>query len=944
MVPNTQAVCGTAIGGVCVLDMAAYWAGDNTQTQALTGALYYLNNFEQITPLLCIETLTDCLNEGGGYYITSYGVGYWLPQFIMAYEMVRSQMTTLQQQTFTAKILNDLAVWGGVNGSPSTNCTNPSATAVPTATYGLPPTYNGGTTLTALSNSGGGFTATVSSTTGLLVGKYVILAGTAGGVGDGTYRVLTVTDSTHFVFGTGGASGTYTLTGVTIQNISEYATTSAPFFGSTVNTGDWMSFGTYAPHTYKVEEFIDSTHAFLTIFNGYTSQTSSIDTASNDTIYYRPATWAAGNCGWIWAIKHDQYTPRQLSWPNSTSTSYPPDGGQNGDNPSFNLGYSALWGLLESYLSLANDDVNWSTRGALQLVAAYNTWYTYPYTLETTLGTGFHTSGNAYGNMRFNVFMPGVAMAVMNSLVSPPSLLTTSSTWALNILQTTYADTLPNAQRGTMWWGQTSVSGPSFSGGFNNDQSLNGQLMLNSWFQGTPQAAYFQWWLNNYVCTGCGYGTPPGTAPWFIASNLTNAPAWDYLFSDTAYTSTPLTGAGQLTLLQNQTQSGSTGSQMDAVISRASPTPFASRDETLTVLQNFYIPGFVDHQVTQGDSPPYGNYNIYKDYCILCADFNLGGNDPSIDCCITGSDSSGDLTRTNCQCVYIGTGSLYTTGGAIYGQSVGIPFAAGSSDYAYGMADVTHGYDGLGLGVTYGHKHIIDFKKSGQQQFVVDIMDYGTSTGQPKTAYFFYSTVNSIGSTSLSGNILTASQTIGGFVNNSQILTGIISPSPVFVTGGTSLDGDAYALQACPGTGTCDGTNTAMVMAAIHMPVTGTGNTFPTVDAATSDSNHYCPQIHGTSPYLVCIGIGGTTYNSLTFTASVSSAPALLASITPGSYNLTGPSGLVSGSPFTVTIASDSIYATLPTTGPYTLSLTSAGVGVGGITMINSTSINSTSH
>lgn len=107
---------------------AQYWYSDNSQTTYLNAALYLLNNMQQYVSLVCNEGVKDCVNGGNGYWNGSYGPAYYMPNWIYAYELVRSQMTATQQQTFADKWLNDSAQWGGtgLGGSSSTSCTNPT--------------------------------------------------------------------------------------------------------------------------------------------------------------------------------------------------------------------------------------------------------------------------------------------------------------------------------------------------------------------------------------------------------------------------------------------------------------------------------------------------------------------------------------------------------------------------------------------------------------------------------------------------------------------------------------------------------------------------------------------------------------------------------------------------------------------------------------------------
>lgn len=114
-------------GGAQAAMFAAYWYSDNSQTAYHDAALSMLNHIEQYFPLFCDETQQDCVSDGGtGYYVGSYGVIFWLPQWLYAYELMRGEMTVTQQQAFADKVLNDFSAFGGVGGSPNTSCTNPT--------------------------------------------------------------------------------------------------------------------------------------------------------------------------------------------------------------------------------------------------------------------------------------------------------------------------------------------------------------------------------------------------------------------------------------------------------------------------------------------------------------------------------------------------------------------------------------------------------------------------------------------------------------------------------------------------------------------------------------------------------------------------------------------------------------------------------------------------
>lgn len=115
-------------GGYFTASMAMQCYSDATQTAYCNAALDMLNHIEQYFPIFCDENQNDCVSQGTtGYYTTEYGIVYWMHEWIFAYELMQSQMTTPQQVAFADKMLNDLSTAGGISGSPSTSCTNPTA-------------------------------------------------------------------------------------------------------------------------------------------------------------------------------------------------------------------------------------------------------------------------------------------------------------------------------------------------------------------------------------------------------------------------------------------------------------------------------------------------------------------------------------------------------------------------------------------------------------------------------------------------------------------------------------------------------------------------------------------------------------------------------------------------------------------------------------------------
>ena len=111
-------------GGQPESAMAMQCYSDNDSTNC-TQALYMLNNIEQYFPFFCVDTYPDCASGDSNQY-TSYTLVYYMHNWMLAYQLMQSQMTTAQKNAFADKVLNDLSAFGGISGSPGTSCTNPT--------------------------------------------------------------------------------------------------------------------------------------------------------------------------------------------------------------------------------------------------------------------------------------------------------------------------------------------------------------------------------------------------------------------------------------------------------------------------------------------------------------------------------------------------------------------------------------------------------------------------------------------------------------------------------------------------------------------------------------------------------------------------------------------------------------------------------------------------
>jgi hypothetical protein len=815
-------------GGVEAAAAAVSWYSDNTQIRAQNIALYMLNNVEQYVPLLCDETQVECvLNGGTGYGVTSYGAAYWLPNWIFAYELMRGQMTTAQREAFADKVLNDRAAWGGVDGSPSTNCTNP------TGVSRINVTISGGVVTASAALFGAGNS---------ILPNYWISMDSGGAAGYNFAKIASVLDSKHAVISSQDAA-----------NVNGFA----------------------------------------------------------GTLAYRRNTWAAGDCGFLWAIKHDEWTAAAISDP----TNYPPSGGRNGGAYYHNLVISSIWGTLPALLSVADDDVNYSSRASVEITALYSAWYNNVFSgINEPYYTGRHQSGSVYGIWRATLFYPGIAFAVQNSTVSGPVL--TSGIWAKSMLYHYFMNWLPGAQANEPQWGEDFSSGPNYDV---NGEGLAGVAELLAMYSASSEGKWTNWWMRN-ILSGNGFQNTPGSNRSWLSSNY----LWSYhnygeypfvyAWTDPAYPAANLSTAPTAVAL-SRSDSGATPTSL--LISR---TGYTSYMDTLVNFEASSEPA-IDHNLASGGWAP-GNYKIYKGYFLLGSD--NGGNG-------AWGNPDGDVANAG------GRFSNYMEIGGAYNLTKG-PFSpyivsrmpradtdGTNNRYAYAMTDSTESYVAR-VGATRVHRHLVDFKVG--QQFVVVYDDVVTSSGKLKRTYLHYLNndkgLKGQGSTTFNPATSTIVSTFAGFLNGgkdaAQLLTQILSPTGVnkvysyveeskgAYSGG---NGDSFCVSICASsTGSnCDSENVEGEFVVVHMPVVGSGNSLPRIAMLSSiDPNYRGVEIDGSSPKVAVFPRGGMTYGRATFTsAHTGAAQYLITGLTAGTYRVT-----VSGRPVVsgarVTAGANSLY------------------------------------
>jgi hypothetical protein len=365
-----------------------------------------------------------------------------------------------------------------------------------------------------------------------------------------------------------------------------------------------------------------------------------------------------------------------------------------------------------------------------------------------------------------------MSVILQDSLVSPPPL---GGIWDQNLLYLVTMNLLPSAQIGQKSWGQDVNFGQL------DANSLYDYMPLYFTYRNSDLGRWFNWTLQHRITKNSNFGNVPGTNLFWVTSgsNLTgNGSAnafWFYAFTDPTYPSTDMTTTDVPTgasLNRVDATSGTTYPQ-SVLISR---TGYSKVDDTLL---NLYGMGeeFIDHNAPcDGATCWYpGDYRIFKGNYLLAPDGGtaFGGKSTA-----WGSywDNEGGAKSG-----YIEIGGTYNLR-PVLNAKMPLAVADGGNRFAYAMVDSTASYTAA-TQVSRVHRHLIDFKKVGTQQFIVVYDNVATSKGETIRTYLHYpnnrgaSSDSSKGSTSLAGTAVASSYPGTGSGDATQLLTQVLAPA-----------------------------------------------------------------------------------------------------------------------------------------------------------------------
>ena len=307
-------------------------------------------------------------------------------------------------------------------------------------------------------------------------------------------------------------------------------------------------------------------------------------------------------------------------------------------------------------------------------------------------------------------------------------------------------------------------------------------------YAGSPEAGYGYKFLRDVIATGNG-------VPIWSTNILDKFGALPFIFTDPAapsvdYTALPLQG-----------------------LFNASPVPLLPTHNTSVMISRTGWPsnrGFNSDTWTWLFAPDFGMTNIYGapgTYELAKRSWLIADDGGADNCSASLSCYGNDVDKTS----YIelgGTNNLISPSeapGAVT-QDAELSRYSGDSQnrYAYTLADLTHVYNSNVAAVRV-HRHFLDFKKTGTQQFLILYDDVQTASPQFKRTFLQYPQNGGTGE----GN--TAFDSESGTIISKAINASVVSKVILPVQPATFTD---LGMFRCPGFSPCPGgatTNTLLI-------------------------------------------------------------------------------------------------------------------------------------
>lgn len=531
--------------------------------------------------------------------------------------------------------------------------------------------------------------------------------------------------------------------------------------------------------------------------------------------YSYTKAWVPGQCGMIQHIKH--HPSAVLGDPSL----YPQRGGgvNDGGGTSFyhNLPLTAVWSYVLTAIGLADDDA----RARRLLEDIWNFGYDHVIGYAMNSWSGFTQAGGTYHWYRSPWMAAEIAYALKYSVNDYPDL--TGDHWLKDTLMLDVYSNLPSSnveleRNFFILFGEYSLNVSYYNTATHS--------LIQKLFDGTPENAYYQWWLKNrhgYTLSGIGWGASDAVIYWYLGVNPNHA--------ETTINNLPLQRIFDRTDYANCWQLGmrycnDKNSNYGVAISR---TGWTNPEDTMVQL--------------------YGGTYQEDHFANAAGDYRISKGEAGYQPCLIGGDSSVCTSITYDQNNITDVGPYYGRlfGGLSFPQPTS-RFARMSGDpvtgdaesrYLSTMVDYTASYRPI-FEVTRAQRHFVHFKKAGTKESLIVYDDMGVALPAQIRAYTHYAQngQSGEGATACIGGCSTANIASGRIISASPTNTLVtqyhaVHPSTrfrLFVnnSNGSYLGGNGHTFRltycATKDDATCTSESTGMEALIVHRIKAGIGD------------------------------------------------------------------------------------------------------------------------
>jgi hypothetical protein len=642
-------------------------------------------------------------------------------------------------------------------------------------------------------------------------------------------------------------SGTITSVGAAIIGIGTHFTS--------FNVGDWISpnySGQYASGDYgtRIVSITDDTH-----------MTGSITTYNYvSTPFDWAPQWTSGNCGLVWFAKHHTLSPF------SDSTNYG-SGGGTAEAGEANLTITKVYGYMTLALALADDDPR-----AVELLALSAAYYydqiLYPY---AQMNTGIGTTAPYYYWDRDITFMPLMALEIKNGISSGPDY--TQAVYPERSVSLPYFLAYPGQQEDCFTYGE--------GGQCTTDLPYSTSWSLIPYmYPSYTESPYLTYWFRNS-------GQKNAWQASFLQGSSGNQLMFHYVFGDPQATQTNFTSIPTQHVWKDTDYSicatfGYLCSSTKAYGFAISRTGWTSANDTFMLYDT--------RDLYSGDHSSWfvsGAVHIYRKQILLGGDNTNGA---SGGCCGPGTGVSDMAPELGGQSNFPSATTAYQAS-PILRWSGTDPTGDSASRYMYIMSDLSGQYVS---GVSRAQRHVLHFKKSGAQDYIVQYDDFALSSPSTiKTYLHFFINGQQLpgGVTYNSGTNSWQSRQSSAVLNTTVLFPGGTGTTLVDNANGSYTNGYGKTFRGtvCAGSsGTCSSAATTGEWLIVHEPINGTSGSMATLTQPAAANFRVLQIADSTTPKVAAFATGGNTFSSVIFTTTHSgTAQYLIAGLSAGTYTVT---------------------------------------------------------